>query len=63
MNTMSESPVVTLRAMEPEDLDLLYQIENEEMHSSVSAWFMECLTKLYENDIDGVDGWWGEIEI
>lgn len=42
---------------------VLYQIENEEMHSSVSAWFMECLTKLYENDIDGVDGWWGEIEL
>ncbi|MBR4363347.1 MAG: GNAT family N-acetyltransferase [Prevotella sp.] len=37
MNTMSESPVVTLRAMEPEDLDLLYQIENDKNLWGVGA--------------------------
>ena len=41
---------------------VLYQIENDEMHKQVSAWFFVCFGKLYERNLD-CEGWWGEIEI
>ena len=42
---------------------VLYQIENETCHRSVAAWFFTCLCKLYEDEMHGVEGWWGEIEL
>ena len=42
---------------------VLYQIENEDAHCTVSELFYTCLGKLYESDLRGIDGWWGEIEL
>ena len=41
----------------------LYQIEDENLSAKASEVFLSCLSKLYENDIHAVEGWWGEIEI
>ena len=42
---------------------VLYQIENDAAHRAVSEWFYTCLTKLYEDDLHGVKGWWGEVKM
>ena len=42
---------------------VMYQIENEECEKEVAAWFYTCIQKLYEDERDSVEGWWGEIEI
>ena len=42
---------------------VLYQIENECANRTVSAFFYTCLAKLYTDEIDSLDGWWGEIPI
>lgn len=42
---------------------VLYQIENDAAHRMASQWFLICISKLYENDLHAVEGWWGEVEI
>lgn len=42
---------------------VLYQIENEAAHRAVSEWFYTCLNKLYADELHGVEGWWGKIEL
>ena len=42
---------------------VLYQIEDDVCHRTAAAWFYACLTKLHENEVDSVTGWWGEIEL
>jgi hypothetical protein len=42
---------------------VLYQIENEEMSKEVSSIFYRCIRKLYDKELEGVEGWWGTIEI
>ena len=42
---------------------VLYQIENEAAHRMAAEWFFTCISKLYENDLHAVEGWWGEVEI
>lgn len=42
---------------------VLYQIENDDAHCTVSELFYTCLKRLYESDLRGIDGWWGEIEL
>ncbi len=42
---------------------VLYQIENRAANRAVSALFYTCLDKLYEDEIRGVKGWCGEVEL
>lgn len=42
---------------------VLYQIENRAANRMAAAWFFTCISKLYENDLHAVGGWWGEIEM
>lgn len=42
---------------------VLYQIENDAAHRMAAEWFFTCISKLYENDLHAVEGWWGEVEI
>ena len=42
---------------------VLYQIENDAAHRAVAALFYTCLSKLYQDKIHGIDGWWGEVEL
>lgn len=42
---------------------VLYQIENDAAHRAVAELFFTCLCKLYEDELHGVEGWWGEIEL
>lgn len=42
---------------------VLYQIENDAAHRAVSALFYTCLRKLYEDELRGVSGWWGEVKL
>lgn len=42
---------------------VLYQIENEEMNIYVSAFFFECTSKLFGDELASVEGWWGDVEI
>lgn len=42
---------------------VLYQIDNDTCHRTVSAWFYTCINKLYTKDIYSVKGWHGEIEL
>lgn len=42
---------------------VLYQIENDDAHCTVSELFYICLHRLYERDLHGIDGWWGEVEL
>ena len=42
---------------------VLYQIENDAAHRAVAELFFICLSKLYDDDLHGVKGWWGEIEL
>ena len=42
---------------------VLYQIENDAAHRAVSALFYTCLRKLYEDELRGVKGWWGEVKL
>lgn len=42
---------------------VLYQIECDNYHDIVGAFFFECISKLYESDVRAIEGWWGEIEL
>lgn len=42
---------------------VLYQIENEAAHRAVAELFFTCLSKLYEDEMRSVEGWWGEVEL
>ena len=42
---------------------VLYQIENDTCHRTVSAWFYTCITKLYERELFQIEGWHGEVEL
>ena len=42
---------------------VLYQIENDAAARSVTELFFTCLCNLYEDELRGVDGWWGSIDI
>ena len=42
---------------------VLYQIENEAAHRVVAELFYECTCKLYEREIEVVDGWWGDVQL
>lgn len=42
---------------------VLYQIENDAAHRMAAAWFFTCISKLYQNDLHAVEGWWGEVEL
>ena len=42
---------------------VLYQIEDEACYRVVAGWFYICLKKLYESEVEAVEGWWGEIEL
>lgn len=41
----------------------LYQIENKACERAVAAWFYKCIVKLYEDDVDAVDGWHSRVEL
>ena len=41
----------------------LYQIENDDLHRKASELFFTCITKLYNEELDTVDGWWGRIDM
>lgn len=40
-----------------------YQVENDEMLTKIQALFFTCICKMSDEDVDDIDGWWGEIEI
>ena len=42
---------------------VLYQIENKEMSQFVGAFFFECASKLFGDELYAAEGWWGSIEI
>lgn len=42
---------------------VLYQIENEAAHRAVAELFFTCLSKLYDDELRSVEGWWGEVEL
>lgn len=42
---------------------VLYQIENDADHRAVAELFYICLSRLYEDKIREIDGWWGEVEL
>lgn len=41
----------------------LYQIEDKACGRAVSEWFFTCISKLYERDLEAVEGWSGEVEL
>lgn len=42
---------------------VLYQIENDAANRAAAAWFFTCISKLYEDELRGVDGCWGDLDI
>lgn len=41
---------------------VLYQIENNEMHKEVAAFFFVCVKILYKDETSDIEGWWGRID-
>jgi len=41
---------------------VLYQIEDDACERAVSAWFYKCVAKLYQRELNDVEGWWGRID-
>ena len=42
---------------------VLYQIDNQDAHRAVSAWFYTCLNRLYDSELRSIEGWWGSIDL
>lgn len=42
---------------------VLYQIENEEMNTKVSAFFWRCMERMTDKEVYDVEGWWGRVDI
>lgn len=44
-------------------MSVRYQIENKAAARYVSQIFFDCMAKFFDDELQDVDGWWGEIEI
>ena len=42
---------------------ITYQIENEEANMEAASYLFTCVEMLYQDKTDGVDGFWGSIDI
>jgi len=42
---------------------ITYQIENEDANMEAASYLFTCVEMLYQDKTDGVDGFWGGIDI
>jgi hypothetical protein len=42
---------------------ITYQIENEDANMEAASYLFTCVEMLYQDKTDGVDGFWGSIDI
>ena len=42
---------------------ITYQIENEDANMEAASYLFACVEMLYQDKTDGVDGFWGSIDI
>ena len=42
---------------------ITYQIENEDANMEAASYLFTCVEMLYQGETDGVDGFWGSIDI
>ena len=42
---------------------VLYQIENQQLHMEVSAYFYKVMAILFCDEIHRTEGWWGEVSV